>query len=258
MAGSQFPAVAIVVGALWIMVGAAAGQALVEEAVEFEGVNFRVVRVAPARVQMRWKGENGEPMRAFGVVQDRLAKEGHEAAFLMNGGIFEPGGIPTGLYIEEGKELRPLNLEQKEGNFYLLPNGVFLIRKMPEGITASLWPTKVYVNWLKLKPGREPPVFAVQSGPLLLQRGLIHLKFARNSKSKLVRNGVGVDGKGRVVFAATAKGQVTNLYGFARLFRDSLDCQNALFLDGDLSQMAVNPESRVRSNLFGSIILVTK
>ena len=48
-----------------------------------------------------------------------------------------------------------------------------------------------------------------------------------------------------------------NLYEFANLFQ-SLGCEDALFLDGDLSQMKSGSEITKASNHFGSIIAVLK
>ena len=69
------------------------------------------------------------------------------------------------------------------------------------------------------------------------------------------RNGVGVDGNQQLVFAITAKGERVNFWDFAGLFL-KLGCRNALFLDGDISQMAVNPTQSVQSNQFGAMFIV--
>ena len=91
---------------------------VVEESIESAGVKFRVVRLAPKQVQLVWKNENGVPYRSFDQVQAAFAKQGKSVKFLMNAGIFEPGGIPSGLHIEGGKILRPLNLADAPGNFF--------------------------------------------------------------------------------------------------------------------------------------------
>jgi uncharacterized protein YigE (DUF2233 family) len=75
----------------------------------------------------------------------------------------------------------------------------------------------------------------------------------------LHRNGVGVSKNGEVVFAMTEFGspRYPNLYEFAQLFR-RLGCDDALFLDGDLSQMRSGDELLKPSNSFGSIIAITR
>jgi uncharacterized protein YigE (DUF2233 family) len=92
---------------------------------------------------------------------------------------------------------------------------------------------------------------------MLLIDGKRHPAFKEGSANKLHRNGVGVDGQGRVVFAITAPGQMVNLWDFAGLFTQ-LGCRNALFLDGDISAMAVNPTQSVESNSFGAMFVVVE
>ena len=106
----------------------------------------------------------------------------------------------------------------------------------------------------KEKPSAQ---LAVQSGPLLLAGGKIHPAFNEGSKNQLLRNGVGVDDKGRVVFAITADKHYCNLWTFASLFK-SLGCKDALFLDGDLSRMIVNPGEKITGQGFASIFAVVE
>ena len=224
---------------------------LKEEKVIFEGVKYRVVKVSPDRLKVAWKGVDGKPLRSFDKVQAHYASKKQKVIFIANAGIFEPGGIPTGLHVQAGKILNPLNLKPGKGNFFLKPNGVFAI-PLEEGKKAE-----VIVSEKATKSYR----LAVQSGPMLLGNRRIHPAFNRDSKSRLHRNGVGVDREGRVVFVITEfhagrEGEVT-LHGFATLFLH-LGCNNALFLDGDLSKMVVHPKEKVDSNLFGAMFVVTE
>jgi hypothetical protein len=75
---------------------------------------------------------------------------------------------------------------------------------------------------------------------MLLVGGKPHPAFRPQSDNRLHRNGVGVLADGRVVLAMTDMpgGTRINLFSFAMLFRE-LGCRDALFLDGDLCQMAV-------------------
>ena len=70
---------------------------------------------------------------------------------------------------------------------------------------------------------------------MLVVDGKIHPKILPNGTSQKIRNGVGACGGGAVVFAI-AEEPVT-FDAFARLFRDGLSCQNALFLDGSVSSL---------------------
>jgi uncharacterized protein YigE (DUF2233 family) len=228
-----------------------------EESVTHAGATFRVVKLEPKQVQVAWKDDKGEPYRTFDKVQAAYAKQGKTVKFLMNAGIFEPGGIPSGLHVEGGKNLRPLNTAAGQGNFFLKPNGIFgIIRKKVDGLIegALVANSDSFADKTKASPDLQ---FAAQSGPLLLDQGRRHPAFKDGSPNKKHRNGVGIDGEGRVVFAMTAKDQVVNFWDFAGLFL-KLGCKDALFLDGDISQMAVNPDKPVASNPFGAIFVVAE
>lgn len=225
--------------------------AVVEESVSHAGVRFRVVRVKPEQVQVVWKNPQGIPFRTFDAVQSAFAAQGKSIQFLMNAGIYEPGAIPSGLHVENGKELHAINLADAPGNFFLKPNGVLWLESGPGG-KAHIAPSEEFAALKK-----PTPQYAVQSGPLLLIRGKRHPAFSQTSQSKLHRNGVGVDANHGLVFAITERGQLVNLWDFAGLFLQ-LGCQNALFLDGDISQMAVNPDKSISSNQFAAMFVIAE
>ena len=230
---------------------------VVEERVTHAGAVFRVVRAAPAQVKLAWKDAKGEPYRSFDKVHTALAAQGKSPRFLMNAGLFQAGGIPCGLHVEHGVVLHPLNLNEGDGNFFLKPNGVCWIEADGTKRRAVIDASEAYQKYAAARPAGVPMRIetAVQSGPLLLIGGRRHPAFREGSANKLHRNGVGVDSKGRLVFAMTGAGQSVNFWDFAGLFL-KLECQSALFLDGDLSQMSVNPAKPVASNLFGAIFVI--
>ena len=220
-----------------------------EEKVKFKGVDFRVYRADPEKVRLGWRDERGENLHSLQGAKTFFEKDGEKVKMITNGGIFEPGCVPSGLYVEKGKVIRPLNLKPGKGNFFLKPNGVFFVSPKPEkaGVVEA-------GAFQKANPSVQ---LAVQSGPLLLSDGKIHPAFNEGSKNKLLRNGVGVDDKGRVVFVITADKQYCNLWTFASLFK-SLGCKDALFLDGDLSRLVVNPDEKVTGQGFASIFGVVE
>jgi len=244
---------------LLLLLASAAG-ALAADLKELEvthaGARFRAVKVPPQRLTLVWKDGKGEPYRTFDRVQADFAGRGRKVRFLMNAGIFEPGGIPSGLHVEAGKRLCPLNLATGNGNFFLKPNGVFAVTAPGGGGAAQAFvqPAEAFAAAGERK---MEVMLGVQSGPLLLSKGERHPAFREGSENKLARNGVGVDADGSVVFAITAKGQRVNLWDFAGLFLE-LGCLDALFLDGDISQMAANPAGPVESDRFGGIFVVTE
>lgn len=222
----------------------------VEKRMEMNGVAYRTFVAHPKEVQLFWKDEKGKPIRQFSTLQALLGRQGLKPRFLMNGGIFEDGGTPSGLFVSEGREFHPLNLANAPGNFFFKPNGVFYVVGDQAGVVSS----EAYAA-LSLKPR-----IAVQSGPLLLHSGKVHPGFKKESTSYLHRNGVGILKDGSILFAITEFGQkrYPNLYEFAEFFR-SQGCENALFLDGDISQMVTEPEGPITpGTYFGSIIAVTE
>lgn len=217
---------------------------------QFKGIGFRVYRVEPAALRLHWRDPaTGQPYRRFATLAAALTAKGERVAFMMNAGIFEPGCVPTGLHVEDGRQLHPLNLKNGDGNFFLKPNGVFGIDADGKAFVLE---SRVYAA------ARLRPRLAVQSGPLLLQDGRIHPAFSPDSPNHRHRNGVGVDAAGRVVFVCTASDQQTyaTLYQFAEFFAQ-LGCRHALFLDGDLSCMLVDPTGPIDvSNDYAAIFTV--
>lgn len=219
------------------------------ETVTRDGVRYFVWKAKPENVRVVWKDDAGKQLPNLPAARAYLDGKGEKPLMLMNGGIFEPGGIPSGLLVQNGKELRPVNRRDGEGNFFLKPNGIFLISdKGARVIETGKWP-----------PGGEKVSYAVQSGPLLLENGKIHPAFNKNSQSRLLRNGVGVTRDGTVIFAISdyKVEKWPNLYGFADLFI-SLGCKDALFLDGDISQMRYGDDMKKPTGGFGSLIAVVE
>jgi uncharacterized protein YigE (DUF2233 family) len=214
---------------------------------EIDGVTYRIAVAGADSVRVIWQGVDKLPLRTFPALEKHLEGEKLVATLAMNGGIFEPGGIPSGLLVQNGTELRPVNRSKGDGNFYLEPNGIFLIGDKGAAIIA----TSEY-------PGiHRKPRHAVQSGPLLLRNDRIHPAFNASSANRLHRNGIGVRPDGKVILAITDfhSPKFPNLHEFACLFR-MLGCRDALFLDGDLSQMRNGNELNKPGNRLGSFIVV--
>lgn len=249
------------VGVLCLLLVAVAGSAMggpvTEERVVHADTRFRVVRALPEQVGLVWKDAKGQPYRSFDKVQSALLPQGKTVAFIMNAGLFQMGGTPCGLHIEDGKTLHAINLANGEGNFHLKPNGVLWIEAAGKDRRAFVAASEAFLTHQRELAGGSVVQTAVQSGPLLLIDGRRHPAFREGSPNRLHRNGVGVDAQGRVVFAITEAGQSVNFWDFAGLFL-KLDCRNALFLDGNLSEMAVNPAPVAWSNQFGAMFVITR
>jgi len=239
------------------------GSGLHAEIVPHRGISFHIYRHDPANGTLElWLAKEGGKPNTFTEVEARAKASGKELLFALNAGIFEPDFLPTGLHVSEGKTVKDLNLQdhkkQREGeftpNFYLKPNGVFFVR--PDG-TAGVYESKEYAR------AGESVRIATQSGPLLVWDGKIHPVLTEDSTSVRYRNGVGVTPDGEIIFACSVldveKG-MSNLHNFATLFRDKLNCPDALYLDGDISYIYLKGETPpiTKTNWFGGIFVVTR
>ena len=190
----------------------------------------------------------GHYFNNFTNIERWLAPRKRRLVFAMNAGMFHPGFAPVGLFVDHGRTVGQLNLDKGEGNFFLKPNGVFAVTDAGAKIVeASQFPA------LAAARGIGEVQLATQSGPLLVIDGKIHPAFHAESESRLFRNGVGVISAKHVVFAIS--NEPVNFHEFARLFRDSLGCPNALFLDGTISSLYTgDPKQRVIRFPLGPII----
>ncbi|MGC4046291.1 MAG: phosphodiester glycosidase family protein [Armatimonas sp.] len=211
--------------------------------VPFAGIPFYVATIDPTKEDLRllWKDERGRRYGSFDSVERKAVAEKKTLLLATNAGIFRPGYIPLGLYVEQGQTRIPLNRYHGGGNFFLKPNGVFYVTRQGR---AGVSETEAFA---RQKPG--PLRLATQSGPLLVNKGKIHPKFTRGSANRNWRNGVGVTKAGKVVIALSEL--PVNLYDFAALFRDELKCPDALYLDGGISGMRC-PQIRCRHDGTGN------
>ncbi|MCB1277475.1 phosphodiester glycosidase family protein [Prosthecobacter sp.] len=228
------------------------------ETVDYEGARYHLYRVDRAdwpRLQLAWLDENDKPLGDLNGLRTQLNSRKKQIVFATNAGIFERGPKPCGLTICAGRELVPLSLRDGEGNFYLKPNGVFYLDDQtgPGVMEAEEFE----------KSGLKPRL-ATQSGPLMVRNGVIHPAFNVNSPNRRLRNAVGVRKKdGQIIFAMSdrddsVKGRVTS-HQLTRFFLH-LGCQDALYLDGDISSMLVDPkpDAVLTPNTFAAMFFVAE
>ena len=172
-------------------------------------------------------GADGKPFGSLDKFDNAMTGEGRPVLLAMNAGMYHEDLSPVGLLVEDGREKAPLNMSDAEGNFFLKPNGVFLIGKDGK---AAIIETNTFAA------ARPEVAFATQSGPMLVIDGQLHPRFEANGTSRYVRNGVGVRDENTVVLAISRS--EVSLGSFARLFRDALNCPNALFFDGVVSALS--------------------
>lgn len=191
---------------------------------EVDENGYQMFVAAPDQISLHWNDAEGEPYGQLERLRKDLEGQGKTVRLLTNAGIFLPGFTPAGLHVEAGVELRPINLLDGEGNFQLLPNGVFYVA---DGVAGVMESTAYAASGLQ-------PRLAVQSGPQLLIDGAIHPELSETSDSVFIRNGVGITADGQVLFLFATR--PVNLWNFANEFLER-GVTNALYLDGSISAM---------------------
>ncbi|MCP1571649.1 uncharacterized protein YigE (DUF2233 family) [Herbaspirillum rubrisubalbicans] len=123
-------------------------------------------------IRMYWKDASGTPLGNFSRLDAHLRSQGQEMVCATNAGIYDKQLQPLGLYVEGGNQLRRLNTRKNAyGNFYLQPNGVFVLSDRQ----AYIVETSDYQAELGLWNGVTR--YATQSGPLMIVEGRINPRF---------------------------------------------------------------------------------
>lgn len=148
----------------------------------------------------------------------------HSVQFAMNAGMYHADYSAVGLYIEAGQQYTALNQDEGYGNFFMQPNGVFAWNTEQ----AIIKTTTDYVS------AGFVANYATQSGPMLVINGEINPQFIIDSQSLKIRNGVGVK-ENRVYFVISRR--PISFYDFAKVFKDDLAIEQALYLDGSVSSI---------------------
>ncbi|HEY2586735.1 MAG TPA: phosphodiester glycosidase family protein [Tepidisphaeraceae bacterium] len=219
------------------------------ERVSFNGCEFEVATVDPTQADLSlfWHGSDGSRYANFSGLRHALEKQNRRLVFATNAGIFDPTFTPVGVHVENGREYVPLNLKSGAGNFYLKPNGVFLVDAQgPRAIESKQYAVT-----------RPDIRLATQSGPLLVGDGAINAQFQPQSTNKRIRSGIGVSTAHQVVFAISR--EPVTFHNFASLFRDRLACPNALYLDGVISRfyLASDANADMSDEDFAGMLAVT-
>ena len=168
--------------------------------------------------------------------------------FAMNGGMYDGSNRPVGLFVSNEKIIQKLDtqtLNPNEVNFYLQPNGVFYSYFDNDGkLIWDVSTTKSFINQSQVKCLKIKD--ATQSGPMLISDCMINKAFGVKSHNKKIRNAVGVS-KDNVYFVMSYA--EINFFDMAN-FMLSLKVEDALYLDGVVSQFYYHPKKR----FFGSSV----
>lgn len=198
------------------------------EPVVFDGSSFTHCTADPAkhRIMTALANDDGTTFRSLASLAAGRPADAAPVAFAVNAGMYDEGGQPVGYYVENSDRLQPLSRADGPGNFHLKPNGVFF---GSDGEWQVLDSDKFYHTV------SDRPQFGTQSGPMLVVDGELHPEIAPDGESLKIRNAVGVDRSGRTHFVIS---EAPVSFGkLARYYRDVLGTQQALFLDGSVSQL---------------------
>ena len=219
------------------------------QTVTFRGQAFVVHTVDPTKedLQLFWQDDQHNRLRDFIGLDTYVSAQGERLVFAANAGMFEPDMKPVGLLVQNSVEQSPLNLKDGDGNFYMKPNGVFVLNEKHEALIVE---SSAYTALL------TPATWATQSGPLMVQRGDIHPDFIQGSKNLKMRSGIGVQKDGTIVFVLSRT--PVNFYDFASLFLEKLKCPNALYLDGEISAFYVPGMKDTVPHTFGPMFGVVE
>ncbi|MDR2556857.1 MAG: phosphodiester glycosidase family protein [Bacteroidales bacterium] len=197
-------------------------------------------------LRLYWKNDQGKIFGSIQNLKNYVESKDRTLIFAMNGGMYMQDLRPLGLFIEDKKVQKRINMANGNGNFYLKPNGVFYTTT--DNI-PFICQTADFKNNGKIK-------YATQSGPMLVINGQIHPALKERSTNLNIRNGVGILPDNKIIFAMSKK--EINLYNFAKYFQ-SLGCKNALYLDGFVSRTYLPEKNWTQTDgNFGVIIGITK
>lgn len=198
------------------------------QAYRHAGADYIVCKYNTRKDDIRFFHSDAEdrPYLQFDVLARELSEQGLTLSFAMNGGMYHDDRSPVGFYRDPLGDRAQVNTNDGPGNFHLKPNGVFWLMGDRAGISES----QAYLA------SDLDPVYATQSGPMLVLNGQLHPGLNPEGTSRRRRNGVGVDAIGEEVYFVISDDAVS-FHDFATLFRDALETPDALYLDGQVSRL---------------------
>lgn len=202
---------------------------------------------AQQNLSLYWQA-NKQPLQTFDSLITHLDTQNDTPTFAMNAGMYDDALTPIGYTVIDSKPIKSLNTKDGKGNFHLMPNGVFWWDNTGFYIDTTATMAQ------KLSTGTAPK-YATQSGPMLVINGQIHPKFDPNSTSVKIRNGVGIDCFDNQLHFIISNEPV-NFYQFANVFKSTLGCQNALFLDGGIASALYAPNLNRKDGMNMGVMVV--
>jgi uncharacterized protein YigE (DUF2233 family) len=219
--------------------------------VNFKGFKFYIYKIRKTSRNIHLEGYDNTGRPKYSTLKNFVSSVGRENSvdldFAMNGGMYEGNGRPVGLFVSNGKIIQQLDTQYtnpNEVNFYMQPNGVFYSYYDRSGkLYWNVATTKSYNILSKSCKIKD----ATQSGPILIDDCLINKAFGTRSSNKKIRNAVGLSDE--FIYFVMSYSE-TNFYDMAYFMQTYLRVQNALYLDGVVSQFYYHPKRK----FFGSSV----
>jgi uncharacterized protein YigE (DUF2233 family) len=197
---------------------------------------YYVVDSKKDAIKLFWKDTHDSIIGSLGYLKKVCAQQNKTLLFACNGGMYMEDQSPLGWFVHKGETITALNTRKGKGNFYLNPNGVFIITKNKKAIITTTAHANQYA---------KVAFYATQSGPMLIHEGNINSLFEKESVNLNIRNGVGIDSNGNVLFSMSA--QPINFYKFAKFYQDH-GCKEALYLDGFVSRFYAPSQNFIQTD----------
>jgi uncharacterized protein YigE (DUF2233 family) len=218
---------------------------------KFNGISYRSYVVSSDEknnvVRIHAAGHKG--LKPLFYTWTNLKKK--KPVFIMNAGMYNGDGSPVGLFINEGKVEKKLDVNNQpiSDNFHLYPNGVFYIDS-----SGSFNVSSTPEFSLKYKEDFSSIQYATQSGPMLLINGNYHNAFVFQSQNKNIRNGIGIIDHNEInKMVMLISDAPVNFYNFSTIFKYIFNCKNSLYMDGAISKMYYKNEDIESGDLGGNL-----
>ena len=128
------------------------------------------------RIAMYWQDRHGKAWGSPAFAAGGIDGDGR-VQMAMNGGIYDKAYAPLGLYIEDGKRLTPVNRFRRRRNFFIRP--------------AAYSGGKRWRKSCRCRRTNLPAIrYAVQSGPMLIENGVINWRLKPPPVPRKLRNGL--------------------------------------------------------------------
>lgn len=142
--------------------------------------------------------------------------------FLINASVTDSFCNPVGYFVNNSQQINPINLKDGNGNFYLKPNGALLFTSTEAIICES----SQIANYSNVRVG-------IQSGPMLINNGVINPQFKAASPNKHIRCAVGIytNQNNEKILVFCISNNPVSFFGFADFMQKKFKCTDALCLE---------------------------